>query len=37
VGDDALLGAEVELPAGARVWVDAVLSDRAVRMSADPG
>ena len=37
VGDDARLGAECELPPGSRVWVDAVLSDRAIRMSADPG
>lgn len=35
IGDGAVVGADCELPHGSRVWVDVVLGDRAVRMSAD--
>ena len=35
VGDGARIGARCELPPGSRVWVDAVLGERAVRMSSD--
>jgi mannose-1-phosphate guanylyltransferase len=35
VGDGATLGADNELHAGARVWVDAVLAPGAVRFSSD--
>ncbi len=35
VGDGARVGALCELPPGSRVWVDAVLGERAVRMSSD--
>jgi mannose-1-phosphate guanylyltransferase len=35
IGDGATVGADCELVGGVRVWVDATLSDRAVRASAD--
>jgi mannose-1-phosphate guanylyltransferase len=35
VGDGARVGALCELPPGSRVWVGAVLGERAVRMSSD--
>jgi mannose-1-phosphate guanylyltransferase len=35
VGDGAKIGADVELAPGSRVWTDAVLADRAVRLSSD--
>ncbi len=35
LGDGARVGADCELPPGSRVWVDAVLGDRSVRMSSD--
>jgi mannose-1-phosphate guanylyltransferase len=35
VGDGAKVGAANELTAGARVWPDVVLPDRAIRFSSD--
>ncbi|NUR26219.1 MAG: NDP-sugar synthase, partial [Catenulispora sp.] len=35
VGDGAVIGAENELLAGARVWCGAVIPDKAVRFSSD--
>jgi mannose-1-phosphate guanylyltransferase len=35
VGDRAVLGAGIELLAGARVWPDVVLADGSIRFSAD--
>ncbi|MET0740859.1 MAG: NDP-sugar synthase [Candidatus Nanopelagicales bacterium] len=35
VGDGAQIGADVELAPGSRVWTNAVLADRAVRLTSD--